>query len=522
MLLREAMGRGWGSREGDARRRLLWEVPSLDEGGVLEDLDRLVEATLGTLPPVPRRPEVLPLPGSAHPWLGRIEGVIRALAPRRPVPGPTAEVPPHPGVLVIDGMEALASARRRLPDELLEIWSRLRDAGLVVHLVGSWRGRPSRAWREEGTEFALDLHPYRKAAWAGMPALQAEGDAPEVAFHRWLLLGQHPRGLPGALAWGARKGGAGEETGRTGGDPDAVASPDPSFGAAPPARPVPGVVVEEILARVLHPAGDLFDAPLRRLEAMVQAPARYARILQAMAMEGGEVGWGAVAERVGAEAGNRLAPYLRRLEADGWIRVHRPLDGREGGRRRRYVLADPFTAFWFGVVFPVRSLLHRVDPLTLWASHLEPGVSTLRARWLPVLARRWLRAHAAERLGAEAREVGGLWAEEVEVEVAARLTNGQVCYGLTHPGPGPATVEHLELLRGKMAEVRWGIGREVRAPLLFVAGPVSPELRRRVAGDPLAHLLTLADLMGPSPTPGPSSGTSFRTTGPPEPFSGGA
>jgi uncharacterized protein len=260
-----------------------------------------------------------------------------------------------------------------------------------------------------------------------------------------------------------------------------------------------------VVERILTPGGDLHDAPLHRLTAQVQVPRRYLEILSALAR--GASGWGAMATRVADGAGNRLAPYLRRLEADGWIRVLHPLDGRAGGRQRRYALADPFSAFWFGHVLPLRSLLHREDPGRVWDRYLAPALPEYLALRLPELARLWIEGHAAERLPAAAREVGALWTGEVEVEVAARLANGQVCYGICQRavgmGPGSGTVgtpagdvELLTELERKMQEVRWGMGREARAPLVFLARGPSDELRRRVARTSLGRILTLEDLMG--------------------------
>lgn len=506
MLLRQVMqGRSSG---GDDASGLLWEVPPLEEGGLLADLDHLVTTTLGLLPAVPPRPELLPLPGSARPWVERLEGIVAALAR----PGGGAGPGRQAGVLVLDGMDNLLGARKKLADELLEAWQRLRDRGVPVHLVASWQKAPPEAWREDGSLMAMDLHPYRAAAWAGFgvrwgeehrvgegsagwpepamggtsPGSEGPGTRGAQLFRRWTVFGQHPTTLPGAFGppWSGpiRHGEPG----------------DPRRGPA---------FEDEIVARILDPAGDLFDAPLRRLAAGVQVPRRYVEILQAMAAQGSASGWGPMAERVGSVEGNRLAPYLQRLEEDGWIEVQQPLDGRPGGRRRRYALADPFTAFWFRFVFPLRSLLHREDPRHLFRNRILPHLDAHGADWLPVLARRWLRSHASEVLPAPAREVGGLWAGDVDVPIAARLTNGQVCYGLALGLPADAAAagpELLDRLRGNMSEVRWGMGREARAPLLFVAGPITPELRRRVAATPLARLLTLDDLMGIHPPGVPS------------------
>jgi hypothetical protein len=485
---------------GPASAALHWEVPPLEEEGALEDLKRLGGSLLGALPPVPPRPDLLPVAGSGVAWMEALEGMMLALARQAESGSPSGESGSRqPGVLALDGMDMLAGARRRLPGEILDLWRRLRDRGLHVHLVTTWRGRPPEPWTREGEPLELFMHPYRAAA-------RAHGARnPDDAFRRWAIFGHHPANLPGA--------------------------PSGSAGSAGSAGGAWESLEDALVRRVLVPGGDLHDAPLRRLATQVQVPRRYVEILASLA--GGESAWGPVARQVGAEAGNRLAPYLRRLEAEGWVRVLEPLDGRPGGRRRRYALTDPFTAFWFGLVFPVRSLLHREDPRQLLRERIAPRLPWFLALRLRELARLWMEAHARERLPAVAREVGGLWAGEVEVEVAARLANGQVCYGICqgpdgfgpeadgllgadgrltaegrrrsmpvtdHPQGSPEAGKDVALLvelERQMREVRWGMGREARAPVVFLRHPPSDELRRRMARDPLGRLLTLADLMGP-------------------------
>lgn len=488
MLLRQVLGA--------APAALHWEVPPLEEEGTLEDLKRLGVGLLGPLPPVPLRPDLLPVAGSGVAWIEALEGTMLALAQRagngERVLEPGAG---RPGVLALDGMERLAGARRRLPDEILDLWRRVRDRGLALHLVTTWRGRPPEAWVREGETLELAMHPYRAAA-------RAHGARdPADAFRRWGIFGHHPAHLPAA--------------------PPAATGPARPGSAREPSESLEDAVVR----RVLTPGGDLHDAPLHRLATQVQVSRRYVEILASLA--DGESAWGPVANRIGAEAGNRLAPYLRRLETEGWVRVLEPLDGRPGGRRRRYALTDPFTAFWFGLVFPVRSLLHREDPRSLFRERIVPRLPAYLALRLRDLARLWMESHARERLPAAAREVGGLWAGEVEVEVGARLANGQVCYGICQGpegfGPGAEGLLGSEARRAstagardrgdaiaagddaallvelerQMREVRWGMGREARAPVVFLLRPPSDELRRRMARDPLGRLLTLADLMGP-------------------------
>jgi hypothetical protein len=456
----------FGARPG----ALHWEVPPLEAPGLLADLDHLVARTLGELPRI-ERPDLLPLRGTGHAWAVRFEGLLRGVARAG------AEGGENSGVFVIDGMEALAGAGRGVIEALEEAWNRTRGAGVPAHLVLTWRGPPAERWVQSapgGEVLGPGPVPYRAAATAHGSGWGDAASDPLGAVARWAVFGDRPSHLP--TTWTALGG-------------------EPAVGWKE-------ALERSVVERVLVPGGDLHDAPLRALESDLQVPRRYLGILEAVAS--GETDWGGIARRVGGDAGNRLAPYLRGLEAGGWIRVRHPLDGAPGGRRRRYALVDPFDAFWLSRVLPVRSLLHREDPHRVYRDHIAPALGDHLARWLPELARRWIEAHAREALPSSPREVGGLWAGPVEVEVAARLANGQVCYGACGPGlptageaepEGVGDLALIDRLEAAMAETRWGIGREARAPLVFLLGEPSEALRRRVARSGLGRILTPVDLM---------------------------
>jgi len=473
---------------------LLWQVPPLGEEGVLLDLDRLSKSTFGEVP-LGDRPDLLPLSGSGARWIQRFDGLHNQLASRPPQAG--LGLP----VLAIDGLEALTGARKRLLEELLESWDRARQQGLALHLVLTGRDLPGAEWSGwRGTLASMPHLPDPEGGPLERISVQGHlspreagrlqgGGTPEAAFWGWILLGSHPDHLPPSAP--------------------TLASPQDQPSSGPE-------VAEAFVRRVLEPRGDLFDAPLRRLHETTKAPGRYLDILLALA--GGGERWGEIAGRVGADAGNRLAPYLKRLEVDGWVQAEHPLDGHPGGRQRRYRLADPFWGLWLSTVLPHRSLLGRMSSEAFWFTVVRPALPAHLTRWLPTLARRWMEAHAEECLPAPAREVGALWAGGVEVSVAGRLRNGQVCYGLceipaqwepSSPGPAVSGPWPLPLLSPSQADealyfqlestmkiARWGLGREARAPLLFILGEPSEALRRRVARNPLARIITPSDLMG--------------------------
>jgi hypothetical protein len=445
-----------------SRLRLHWEIPPLDEASLLGDLDQLVSATLGELSPPPRV-DLLPMTGSGARWIQRLEGILHALGPSG-------------GVLVLDGIEHLEGARKRLLDEWAEVWRRSREQGRPVMLILVTRRRdPGSALEGRGEEtgsraeplarIRVGARPFRVGARAGAPA----GDA----ILRWSVFGTHFSRLS---------------------RPSSTPTPSPTF-SEPRGAPT---LRDEPISRVLDPRGDLHDEPLRTLERAVQAPQRYVAVVHALAR--GASDWSGVLEALGARGrGNPIAPYLVRLAEEGVVEIERPLGAPPSGRRRRYVLQDPFVGFWFSKIFPIRSLIHRVGPEVAYDTWVAPHLDAHAAAWLPVLARRWVEEHSGDAFGAPAREVGALWGDDEPMDLAARLANGWILYGRCAPGGPDAQRAAAESLDRALRRVRFGIGRETRIPLLFVLEPPDAELRRWTARTPHARVVTPDDLMGVPP-----------------------
>jgi hypothetical protein len=423
------------------RQAIVLSGATMDEADLLDDFRRVVREELGELP-VPRGPGILPDPEGLPGWRELLLGLAQPGRGRR--------------LLVLDRWDELVAARRSLGSEVAEAldWGRVRGGQLSIviaarHHPAEEQGSPLREPRDT---ILLGAMPYREAA-------QAQGGrSARDAFHRWACLGALPAQFP---------------SGDPGDDWE-----------------------EAVVARVLRPSGDLFDAPLRRLAETFHRPERYASLLRAIAL--GPVDWGEL--RRGARAvqsGAQMAPYLRRLEEEEIIRVERPLSAPEGSRRARYRLADPLWGFWMSSVAPVRSRLLLEEAEEVWASHIRPRVEAHLIRWLPLALREWFELHAAEVLPASSREVGAVWGGEAEFDAVAWLTNGQICYGMARWSEGPVDSEPYEELLVRMSRTRYGIGRENRTPVLLAPGPLDPELRRRLARNPLARVLGMGELMGP-------------------------
>jgi hypothetical protein len=421
--------------------RLHLALPPLDEADLLAH----VEHDAGPVER-PERPDLLPLPGLGARWSRLLEGILLRLA---------AEAEAAPGVLVLDDFDHLLRARRRIAGELAEVLARIERRGLPVRILLATRmAELPEALVGEIRTLALLPLPFRQAGW-GHGATD-----PMDAFRRWAIFGDHPAHLPKR-------------------------------------RPSTSLT-EAILKRVLLPEGDLFDAPLRRLGATFHAPSRYASILRGVAEEDRD--WASLAQAVGVDRGSALAPYIGRLEEEGLLAVRLPMDAPEGARRRRYAPADPFLSFWFGLVLPNRGRLLRESATRVLREQIEPGLQAHFDRWLPEAARRWLAHHADEELAAPARVAGALWGGEgPEFEVAGRLTNGQVCYGIVQEGAGPAGSDLMTRVLQRMERTRFGLGRQARGPLVVLQGEADPTLRREFARVPLARAITPEVLMGTRP-----------------------
>lgn len=464
----------------EGRRAVHFQALPLGPGELVSDLEATVRAALGSLPG-PSGPGPLPLPGPDARWEALLAGLVERTEGEEGL------------VFALDAADTFLRARRSWAPLLAEAVARARARGAGPRVILSGRGSPE--------EWAGGLTPDASLGLGGLPLREAGwghgARSPEEAFFAWALLGDRPANLPPAVrdlraadpeGWPPTGGGDARRDGPGEGD-DA----GPGSGSAAALEAVGRTVVR----RVLSPGGDLFDAPMSLVEASFQRPRRYLALLRALSR--GPLGWARVLDGAqGVETGGQLAPYLKKLEEEGLVGVERPLHASPGSRDRRYLLRDPFHAFWFGWVLPYRSLLASHGAESVWREWILPWVGGHLERCLARAARGWLAAHARELLPAGARSVGGLWGGEADFDAVAWLENGQVCYGLARWTPGVPDGESLvREMAARMKATRHGIGREARAPLYFLPDGEDEVLRRERARVPLTRVVTLADLMGP-------------------------
>ena len=246
---------------------------------------------------------------------------------------------------------------------------------------------------------------------------------------------------------------------------------------------------------VLQSDGMLADFGGTWLERDVQAPARYYALLATLA--DGEADWSTLHRGVpDLTRSGQVAPYLRRLEELGLVRVRRSLDAAPTARSARYAVADPFIAFWTRFVLdPARPGADEAGG-DFYSAAVRPRLDDHVRRFFQLICRQHMTHDAMETLGANAREGGSLWGAGYEIPVAGLLTSGAAYYGSCHWGPLLETDRPLEALDRQIRETRYGFGREARLRILFTPQGAPGWLQREVARRHDADIVDAKGLVG--------------------------
>jgi hypothetical protein len=171
--------------------------------------------------------------------------------------------------------------------------------------------------------------------------------------------------------------------------------------ACDPALPL----AENIRRRVLEPDAYLRREPLYLLaqERSVKEPAAFLSILRAIAE--GQTQPNLIAQTAGFRSPADIGPHLERLQEFGLIERVTPVTAEPGGRISRYIIADPFLAFWFRFVQPAEALLERgladrvLADLLSTPEGLDRFISRAQGPWERACADYLWRALRAGRLG---------------------------------------------------------------------------------------------------------------------------
>ncbi len=151
-------------------------------------------------------------------------------------------------------------------------------------------------------------------------------------------------------------------------------------------------------------------------------PAPYNAVLAAIA--GGETQFGNIQSASGTDR-SRLSYYLGVLTDLGWIRREFAFE-ETSNKRALYRAGDPFLAFWYRFVHPLRSALAFSDPQALYDAHIAPFLSDYMGRYVfEEICRQWLARHAQTDFRTLLASAGRWWSRDGQIEldlVASPLT----------------------------------------------------------------------------------------------------
>jgi AAA+ ATPase superfamily predicted ATPase len=247
---------------------------------------------------------------------------------------------------------------------------------------------------------------------------------------------------------------------------------------------------------VLEDGAPLREEPMHLLQAELNAPARYASILRAVA--DGLTERSEIVNRVmhKGEQTSSITPYIDRLERMRLLRRMYSLDvvAPEKSRNTRYFLDDPFLAFHFRFVLPNASALQAGHGGAVWNLKIEPHLDGNMGERFEEICRAWLALYGQERLGVPARVVGKIWSGDYDVDVAGELLDGRRVAGECKWWKKQAGANVCADLTSEVAKNRY-YAEGVPVFILFARNGFMPEMKKMARPDQLL-LLTPADLLG--------------------------
>jgi AAA+ ATPase superfamily predicted ATPase len=367
-------------------------------------------------------------------------------------------------VVVLDEFPYLCEDNRALPSIIQKVWDGVRRAGVPLKLVLC------------GSHIAF------------MEDLLAERNPLHGRQSRELEVGPLPFREAAALLPGWDADALLRAYGIFGGMPYYLSLCDPGEDLAANVRRL-----------VLEDGAPLREEPIHLLQAELQAPARYASILRAVA--DGLTQWGEILNRVTrkGEPGNSIAPYIDRLERMRLIRRMQSLDVPvpEKSRATRYYLDDPFLAFHYRFVLPNASALQAGYGEAVYRMKIEPALDEFMGGQFEDVCRAWVALCGEERLGVPAQTVGKIWTGEYDLDVAGELLDGRRFAGECKWWKRPVGANVYRDLKAETGENRY-FGGTPPAYLLFARSGFTAELRKEAAKEG-AVLLTPAELLSSSP-----------------------
>ncbi|MDT8437342.1 MAG: ATP-binding protein [Gemmatimonadota bacterium] len=257
----------------------------------------------------------------------------------------------------------------------------------------------------------------------------------------------------------------------------------------------PALSLEDNVRRVVLGTGaPLADEPTNLLQSELRDVSRYATILSAIAAgctTSGEI-IGRVREIADARA---LSPYVQVLEQLRLIRIVRSLDAGERSRDRRYQLADPFLAFWYRFCLPHASALSAGHDRAVWREAIAPALDHYMGTLFEWVCREHVRCFVQEILPGTADQVGQIWADDYDIDVAGRLLGGEALAGECKWWRRPVGVNVLERLQRSVGASGYYGEDEEPFYLIFSRAGFSEALERRREESARLGLVRAEDLV---------------------------
>jgi AAA+ ATPase superfamily predicted ATPase len=256
-------------------------------------------------------------------------------------------------------------------------------------------------------------------------------------------------------------------------------------------------LAQNVQRLVLDDGAPLREEPMHLLQAELQAPARYASILRAIAdglTERGEI-LNRVLQKGESSAG--ITPYIDRLERMRLLRRAHSLDvaAPEKSRNARYHLNDPFLAFHFRFVLPNVSALQSGHAEAVYEHRIAPKLDGYMGERFEEICRSYVALHLQERTGAPAHTVGKIWAADYDIDVAGETLDGRRLAGECKWWQAAVGVNVLRELEDSAGKNRL-YADDPPLYTIFARTAFTPGLKKEAAGRDDLELFLPRDLLG--------------------------
>jgi AAA+ ATPase superfamily predicted ATPase len=259
-------------------------------------------------------------------------------------------------------------------------------------------------------------------------------------------------------------------------------------------------LAQNVADHMLNPSGRLADEAEHLFDAFLRDAGVHYSITRAIAY--GEHRWQKITNRIGKDSASVSRPLDWLQDMEIVAKVIPATDAPPGNPKKSlYRLADPYLAFWYRFVAPVRATgaVDILAPELIWMRHVEPELSDYMGPVFENICRAFVARGAHPRLPFLPTRAGEWWSDDSQhqIDVVALGPDGQVLLGECKWG----VVTERDL--GLLEQRRDLIARELRGTrhihlALFAGKPiVDRRLAKRVdAGEVL--LFTPEDLLAPS------------------------